>query len=323
MTQVAAIKEEFNGGLGEVYDEALHRRFLMWKAESGKSLQAISVMLDRSTTLVSQYINEKYPGDVVKFEEQIRILLDRHENLQFVSSIDQFCATNISKFMWEVLQFCDAKCKMGAVLAPSGSGKTCVAVEYKKKNPASILMTADITKTRPGTVIRKIASLANVKNGGSGALSDLLDGLVERLRGSKRLIVIDDAHFLSWEAFEAVRKVHDCARVGVVYLGQERMYEQMKGTEGRAYLFDQIYRRIAIKRDKFRIIKADSQLIADSLCPGLDEACHDFLHEKAQRKGRFGNVENILEVAQERSRNYAEPINLKLLQEADQFLLAE
>lgn len=322
MTQTA-IKEEFKGDSNGEFDEVLHRRFLSWKSESGKSLQAISVMLDRSTTLISQYINGRYPGNMEKLEEQIRFLLERHENLQFVSDIEHFCATQISTHMWEVLQFCDSKFKMGAILAPSGSGKTCVAVEYKKKNPATILMTADITKTRPGTVIRKIASLANVKNGGSGALSDLLDGLVERLRGSKRLIVIDDAHFLSWEAFESVRKVHDCARVGVVYLGQERMYEQMKGTEGRAYLFDQIYRRIAIKRDRFKVSKADAKLIADSLCSGLDEACHDFLHEKAQRKGRFGNVENLLEVAKEMSKNYGKPLSVKLLQEADRFLLAE
>lgn len=319
MTIQAAAKED----LTSVYDEDLHARFLRWKDESGKNIQAICMMMARSTAAISQYINKKYQGNVAEIEKQVRILLDRHENLQFVENIGEFCVTHASRLMWEVLQFCDAKAKMGVITAPSGSGKTRVAAQYKLKNPASIFMTADITKTRPGTVIRKLAYVANVKNTTSGALSDLLDAMVEKLRGSKRMILIDDAHFLSWEAFEAVRKVHDCAHVGVVYIGQERMYEQMKGAEGKAYLFDQIYRRIAIKRDRFKVTKGDVKMIAGNLCPGLDEACHDFLFAKAQKKGRFGNVENVLDVASEMSKTRGEPVSVEMLQEADRFLLAE
>ncbi|MDY7035550.1 MAG: AAA family ATPase [Thermodesulfobacteriota bacterium] len=305
---------------GQVYDDELHDRFTMWKDMSGRSVQAIAVMLARSTAAVSQYINKKYVGDLLSFEESIRVLLEREENMEFVSGPKVFCNTKPAILIWEVLQYCDSKCKMGVALAPSGTGKTEACKEYKRSNPATVFVTADISTRSLGSVMRLIAGHTGASKRPS--ISENLQNCIDKLKGSRRLLIIDDAHFLSWESFEFVRKIHDCAGIGVVYIGQERMYEQMKGVSGKAYLFDQIYSRIAIKRDRFGIKKSDVKKIAESIIPGINNDCIDFLFQKARGKGRYRFMTNIIDMAMEMHKNFSKPINISLLREAERFLLS-
>ncbi len=312
----AAVKDDLRGA----YDEELYQRFCLWKDQSGKSFKVIAGMINWSSAALSQYVNKIYPGDIVGLETDVRNLLDREEDLQFVAGPKDFVATNASTLIWEVLQFCDQKQKMGAALAQSGTGKTETCKEYKRKNRATVLVTADITTKTPSQILRRIIEQV----GGVGrrhSVSEFLQALIERLKGSNRLLIIDDAHFLNWEAFELVRKVHDCAGIGVVYVGQERLYEQMRGTEGKAYLFDQIYSRIAIKRDVFKIVKKDVQAIAQSHCPGLDKESVDFLFDRAKGRGRYRYITNLLDVAMIINEQYGTPMGVPLLQEAERFLL--
>lgn len=311
-----------NEDLGAVYDDELHERFSLYKDQSGKSHAHLASMLSRSTAAVSQYLSKTYKGNVPEFEKDIASLLRREEDLRFVAGPKKFCPTTASTLIWEVLQFCDERQKMGAALAPSGTGKTETIKEYKRMNRMTIFVTADITTKSPSQILRRtIEQVGGV--GRCRSTSEYLQALIERLKGSRRLVILDDAHFLNWEAYELMRKIHDCAGVGIVYVGQERLYDQMRGQDGKAYLFDQIYSRIAIKRDKFQIFKKDARAIAESLCAGLDKECVDYLYSKARGKGRFRYMANLIDVAMEMNRQYEKPINVPLLQEAERFLLGE
>lgn len=302
------------------YNETLHSRFVLWKDQSGRSLSRIAMMLARSAAGVSQYINKKYEGNIAEIEKDIENLLRREEDLGFSAGPKVFCKTSPSILIWEALQYCDKKSKMGVVLAQSGTGKTETAKEYKRQNRASIFATADITTRTPSAILRLLAA----HTGGepkNATISRMLHAIIDKLRRSHRMIIIDDAHFLTWEAFEAVRKIHDCAQVGVVYLGQERMYDQMRGGDAKARLYDQIFSRIAIKRDRFKLQKKDVRMIADSLCPGLDKNCINHLWKKATGKGRLRLMTNLLDVAMEIHNEYGTKMSIDLLTEAERFLM--
>ena len=315
-----AVQTALKSDLTDVYDDVLHSRFIAWRDEADRTVGSIAKMLGRSTAAVSQYINKKFQGDLAGIEKDITNLLRREEDLQFVQGPIEVCNTTIAERIWESLQYCDEKGKGGAVLAPSGSGKSIITREYKRKNRATVLVTADISTRRPGAVL----NLLSAHVGGAfprRSISNMLESLINRLKGSRRLIIVDDSHFLSWEAFEILRKIHDCAGVGIVFVGQPRLYEQMRGGEGKSYLYDQIFSRIAIKRDKFTVTKKDTKKIVDSVCPGLDKASIDFLFAKARGKGRFRVMMNLLDVAMEISKQYGKPIDIKLLRQAEQFLM--
>jgi len=318
--QQAALKQGLNVIQDHEYDEALHERFLLWMDNSGNSANTIARMINRSAALISQYINKKYPGNIKEVEKDIASLLRRHEDLEFTTQRDVFCNTGPAKLIWEVLQFCDEQQDMGISIGPAGIGKTQTCNEYKRRNRSTVFITADIATRSVGTVL----SLLSKKVGGTPRVSTnskLLHAVIDKLKNSRRLILIDEAHFLTWEAFEVVRKIHDCAQVGVAYVGMERLYDQMRGGDNRAMLFDQIHSRIAIKRDDLKVKKADVKLVAGSVCPGLDKPSINFLFSKAQGKGKLRTVAKLLKVATKMHKEFGEPMNLSLLEQAAGFLM--
>jgi len=305
------------------HDEALYERFLLWKDQAGHSHSHIARMINRSTAAVSTYINRIYQGDLAAIEKDIASLLRREEELEFVTIPEAFCNTLASRLIWEVLQFCDEHCDMGVAIGPSGIGKTTTCNEYKRLNRNTVFVTADIATRSLGTVLKMLAKRVGSTPHGAGSNSALLHAVIERLKNSKRLVIMDEAHFLTWEAFEVMRKVHDCAGVGVVYVGMERLYDQMTGRNGmrKNYLFEQIYSRIAIKRDELPVEWEDVKTLADSIRPGLAKDCIDFLHQRAQTEGRLRNVSKLLQVAGDMHREYTKPINVELLKMAEAFQL--
>jgi DNA transposition AAA+ family ATPase len=306
--------------IADSYNDALHERFMLWKDQSGASVNRVAGMIGRSAALVSQYVNKIYKGDMPALEKDIANLLRREEDLEFTTQQVAFCNILSSKLIWEVMQFCDKNCDMGMVVGDAGSGKTTTCNEYKRANRNTIFVTADIATRSVGSVLRMIAKkVSGTPHPGSN--SALLHAIIDRLKHSRRLIIIDEAHFLTWDAFEVIRKIHDCAEVGIVYVGMPRTLDQMKGTAGRSFLFDQIYSRISIKRDHLPVEKSDIRIIADNIRPGLGADCIEYLYKKAQGKGKIRTVAKLLQVAITRHREYSQPMDLDLLKEADQFLL--
>jgi len=305
------------------YDGTLHTRFVAWKELTSYSLKRISAMMGRSEAAISQYINLKYEGDIAAIEKDVAILLRREEELDFQSAREHgaFCPTQAVTLIWEVLQYCDETCQMGAVTGPAGIGKTETCMEYKRTNHKSVFITSDISTRRVSPLLRLIAKKMGGPSASYRSSSDLLHGIIDRLRDSHRLIIIDESHFLSWESFEAIRKIHDDAGVGIVCAGMQRLYDQMKGDGNKEYLYDQIYSRIAIYRKVNVITKDDVRLIANNLCPGLDDECIRFLFNKAAGPGKFRTAAKLLKSALKRHSEYGCPIDIHLFKEVEQFLM--
>jgi hypothetical protein len=314
--------EDLNEDLRSEYDEELHREIVELKSKFGITLQQIANKIKKSPATMSQYFGKKYPGNIGALEELLRNFLQREIGIgKIASATGSFCNTSASTLIWEVLQYCDFKQKMGVVLAPSGYGKTRTCEEYKSKNPSTILITADPSNRTPAQILRLTMKDTGIIRASS--IGQMLYDIVDKLKDSNRLIIVDEGHFLTWEAFEILRKIYDYAKVGIVIAGQERVLEQMKGQAQRAYLFDQLYSRIAIKRDKFKVLKKDATAIVNAVCPGLTADCLDFLYSKAQGKGRYRYMINVLDVGMMMHEQYGKDIDIKCLTEAERFLIGE
>lgn len=321
-----ALKKDLEGGANPVegrerYSIDLHARFVSWKQQTGQTVAQIARKLRRPQASISDYLDCEYSGNIPALEKDIAALFQREIHAFFNPGPVRFCQTAASKLVWECLQFAHEEREMGLAVGPSGSGKTETAKAYRDTYPEeTILVTANIVTRRPGSILTLIARRGGQSLHG-GTISNLLERTSEKLQRSGSLVVIDDAHFLSWEAFEMVRNIHDMANVGIVFLGQEKLYDQMKGATNRAYLYDQIYSRVGIKRDRLPIERKDVKLIGESIFPGLEKPCVDFLFRKAQGKGRLRAVTKILKLAVKRHQEFGDPIDIDLLTKASRFLM--
>lgn len=297
------------------YDEDLHERFICWKEQNGISLRKLAPMLRWSYTSLGQYINYKYEGDLQVLEKDIRILLRRKEDPDLTRA-DEFLKISTSLIILEVLQFCHEKGQMGAIIGPSGVSKTRTAKQYQKKKKEVVLITADPTKKNLSSILKAIANRVGSAIGTSSY--EILNSIIEKLRNTDRLLIIDEAHFLQWEAFETVRTIYDQTGIGICYLGMPKLFVQMKGRKG--YLWDQILSRISINRSISRIEKEDVKLIADSIHPGLPKNCVSYLHEIAGKPGKLRVVVELLKQAVDVHKTEKIPITLNLLKEINELM---
>lgn len=301
-----------------IYDEDLHERFVRWMERSGTSLRQLAPALRRSYTSISNYMNHKYEGDLARLEKDIHALLRRKEEPWFNTKADGFCRISTSRLVWEALQYCQEKGEMGAVIGPSGVSKTRTAEEYHKRKSGTTLLTAGPTKRSYSSILRAIANGIGSSSGGISS-DDLLSIIIDRVRNTDTLLIIDEAHFLTWEAFETARAIYDQAGIGICYLGMPKLYTQMKGRK--SYLWDQIFSRISISRSVSRIEKEDVKLIADSIHPGLTKGCLNFLYEVAKEPGKLRVMTKLLKRAIEFHKTEKIPITLDLLKKMEHMRL--
>ncbi len=108
-----------------------------------------------------------------------------------------------------------------------------------------------------------------------------------RLEGTQGLVIIDEADHLGAEVLEELRLLQESARIGLVLMGNHRVYSNMTGgnrTVEFARLFSRIAKRTAINKTKIDDVKA----IADAWqITGENE--RELLQQIAQNQVRFAS----------------------------------
>jgi DNA transposition AAA+ family ATPase len=212
---------------------------------------------------------------------------------------------------------------MGIVIGASGLGKTEFLKEMKRRDREVIMVTGDPTARSLGAILLLISKLLPDVSRGSCTNSAFILNIIDCLRGSGRLLVIDEAHFLSWEAFEIVRRIYDASGVGLVFVGQQRMYDEMRGGSRRSLLWDQIFSRVGLRAHfKGDVQMEDVSMIVNRFSPsGLDKKSMEYLHIKANGPGKFRAMVKLLQRAQRLAEAENIKVTLPLLQQVNKLLM--
>ncbi|MCK4624107.1 MAG: ATP-binding protein, partial [Phycisphaerae bacterium] len=83
--------------------------------------------------------------------------------------------------------------------------------------PGSMLVTIDDGTHSPTTFLRELAG--RLKLGSSRHRQSLRRAICEHLRGSKRLIMVDEAHLSKLETLNTIRQLHDSTGCPVFLVG--------------------------------------------------------------------------------------------------------
>lgn len=198
------------------------QRFL---GETGVKQAAVSraIGYDKSGGALSQWLSGKYPGDNERIADAVRGFLRREKAKTLKPKQEiSFVMTSTALDAFDVAETCQIGGEIGVLIGRAGVGKTFFAKEYTRQNTGVILIEADLSYTT-----RDVFMELHRKCGGNGApsLSKLKDDVIERLRGSGRLVIVDEAEFLPVRAIDLLRRVHDKAGVGILFVGLPRLFE--------------------------------------------------------------------------------------------------
>jgi DNA transposition AAA+ family ATPase len=116
--------------------------------EKGTSLSAVSRSLGLSSTTLSQWMNNCYPGNIAGVEEAVKQFLElAKERSKSKGKGFVFVPTSVARKVFEIASLCHVEGEIGVVYGIAGLGKTEAVRQYARKYKDVILVEADLGYT--------------------------------------------------------------------------------------------------------------------------------------------------------------------------------
>lgn len=226
----------------------------------GYQQKQVAQLLGVSVATVSLYLKGEYNGNVSDIDRKVDELIERDKAKVVEAKYNAaFVPTLAARRGMEVMAFAHVEGEINVIYGSAGLGKTQMLKEYARRNSSAVLIEVDPSCT-PKVLLRKIAEAVGAN--ARGVNNELLDSIVSKLKGSERLLMIDEAELLSTRSLEFIRRIHDLTGVGVVLAGMPRLLINLKGKNNE---LAQLYSRVGFACDLGNaLIEEDLGLLAES-----------------------------------------------------------
>lgn len=278
-------------------DDALVAQVEQTMSAEGLSQAAAAQLAGVHKTRFNQWLKGRYSGDTRKIEADVRRWMESRrasaEMQQRLPSAPEWVETPSARSVISALAFAQMAEAVSVVYGGAGVGKTLAIRQYREQAPNVWVVTATPAASAPGSILTRIAQVLGIR--ASGAVHVVEANIIERLRDTRGLLVIDEAQHLTSRALDAVRSLHDAAGVGLALVGNEVVYAQLTGgsrSVGFAQLFSRIAKRVRLSRPQASDI--DAMLDAWSItAPDARRACHEI----GKRPGALRGLSQTLRLA--------------------------
>lgn len=242
--------------------------------QTGISQSKVATLLGVSTATVSQYLKGTYNGDVDGVDKKVAEMLDRQaDKAKDVKS--DFVETPTAKDIFDVCAMAHSMADINLVIGEAGLGKTVTLKQYAKTVDNVILVEVEPTFSPKVLLVELCNRLGIVP---SRSNHDNVTNIVDKLKGSDKLIIIDEAELLAYKSLEIVRRIHDMAKIGVVLAGMPRLRANLHGKNGE---YKQLYSRIGFFHDMGEELSEEDIGLLSQATIGTDafndklyKACH-------------------------------------------------
>lgn len=238
----------------------LRKELKQLQKEKKYSLSHIARALNISSATLHLWVNNNYSGNVKKIDDAVTSFLQIEKLRNSRIKLD-FIQTSIADDVFEAAKTCHVENEIGVCCGNAGLGKTFAVKKYAIDNPDVILIEADL-----GYTPRVLFSEIHKKLGfdGCGTIHAMFIDIIDKLKASGRLIIIDEAEHLPYKSLELLRRIYDKAQVGILLVGMPRLIMNLKG-EKRQYA--QLYSRVGIAVRLNPLSKEDITSIVSSVIP--------------------------------------------------------
>jgi DNA transposition AAA+ family ATPase len=232
-----------------------------------------------ATTGIVAVLNGTYTANGrtdLLIREALESAMDRHPigDLTKASAGRMYETENV-KQMRDIFTFCHKYQALAVVYGPPGSQKTFVleqlVAEFNQRELGdestrnlAFLVRASIG-IRPRDLVAKICREVGAYSGAT--LQGCMSGLRQRLRGTKTVIVLDEAQLCGIDSLEALRELHDTdPKLGIVLAGSHQL---KKFFDGRASELEQWNSRLHAVTELSGVSDACARAILAAECPEL------------------------------------------------------
>lgn len=283
-------------------NKALRAELLVLREQPGWSNNVIAKRLGINPSIVSQYLNENgcvYDGDVPRIERLIEDMIS-NEARRRASGVETVQCDEVEQTR-VALEYIRKTNDIGVLLDESGSGKTRGEEFYIKQNPTAIWYRCYAWNTSKHAAQNFI--FETVGNTGYDGRTPRTEHSIKKLRGSDRLLIVDDAHFLHHTALQWWVHFHEATQCPLALAGT---FELIKKIEADPQIFSRVGLRFEIKKvDAQGHLAIDRELIKHlirQLAPKVNGEMTelvDLCEQVAREHGHYRSVHKQLKVAVE------------------------
>lgn len=266
-----------------------------------------------STGTISSFINDKYNGDNERVSQILQRWLEKYHAVAELPEPPRFVETQTVKQIWTSMRFASLTESIAVVCGNPGVGKTEAAREYRRTNNNVWMIT--ITPSC-ASVLECLTELAFElgMNDAPRRKGPLSRALRRRLEGTQGLVIIDEADHLGAEVLEELRLLQESTRIGLVLMGNHRVYSNMTGVTERLNLpvcFPVLQSALQLIKPK----KADVKAIADAWQINGEKEL-ELLQQIAQKPGALRILNHSLRLAAMTAHGKGERVNEDYLRQA-------
>ena len=280
--------------MSKVYNPALQERLEEYLRTSGISQAKLAPKVGISQTALSQYRRSKYDnGDIAELERKLAEFFRTEEAVEAAAvkaapyrpTVD-YIPTSISEDVYKAIQYCQIERGMVILHGDAGIGKTKGAERFIRENPtAAVYIQATPSSGTLGNILKLLARALRVPE--TRNKLELQLAIREKLEGTNRVIIIDEAQHLKLNALEEIRTLSDPNSLtgqrgtGICLIGNTEVYSRMVGKQEAQ--FAQLFSRIRMNR--YVITHCAPSSIVDILGNGgyVHDHLTDFLEEIRER----------------------------------------
>lgn len=192
-----------------------------------------------SGAYLSQWIHDKFAGDIVKFESRIQERIDQIRRLRGIKR-QRFCHLPfaIYNFTKAYLAKIHRTENIAVLSGPAGLCKTVACCDYYRESPSTLLITVDVVNRSAAGIQRLLSQRMNVP------CRDVTDALQE----SPRLVIVDQAHQLHTSGRDLLFAINDKTTSPIALVGNERIIQIIEGRNVEEMNANEQFRsRVALK----------------------------------------------------------------------------
>lgn len=192
--------------------------------------------------VISGFLAGKYktPHTIIP---KVQALINMNKKKAVAPKAPDFAPTSISRVVQNAIAYAHLRGVIAVVYGDAGVGKTSTVQEYVKNDKLAMLITISPTFASITGVNELIASQLGVRERVSRKLTM---EIVDRLKGSGRVLIVDEAQHLTVRALNHLRCLSDESGIGVALVGNEEVYSKMRGS-GKAD-FAQLFSRVGMRK---------------------------------------------------------------------------
>lgn len=272
------------------------REHILVLKNSGVVMADIARESGISASRLSQFLGGTYRGNSQLVADSLSVWLEnRHTERNSLPVMPEFVITPAVRDIWGAFQYAQLNRSIAVVYGNPGLSKTTAKEMFVSSRPNVWTFTVSRASVRVAGCLYAIAQAIGVEEPSMYRPDILYRQIRSELKGKKGLLIVDEADRLGYETLEELRILQEESGVGLVLIGNHRVYNRLTGNQSRdvdfARLFSRIAKRVVIETTS----QADINAIADA-CE-LSADARPVIGWLAKQAGALRMVFNTLKLA--------------------------